>query len=137
MTWTVSEMHGISKGRQMEAVTNRSLSVAVVDRIARWTQLCLEFALNQGLAQAAGMISGLIYVRLMPVDQYALYAMGLSALTFLTIGSDLGLTSALSYFWNQRVKGCGAVEPRIAAVRRLRLVFLLASSLICGAFLLK
>ena len=112
-------------------------SLALGDRLARWSRLSLEFALNQGLAQAAGMISGLIYVRLMPIDQYALYAMGLSALAFLTVGSDLGLTSALSYFWNQRVKGGGALELRIAAVRRLRLVFLLLSSVVCGAFLLK
>src|SRR5215468_5321643 len=112
-------------------------SVAVGDRLARWSRLSFEFALSQGLAQAAGMISGLIYVRLMPIDQYALYAMGLSALAFLTVGSDLGLTSALSYFWNQRVKAGGALEPRIAAVRRLRLVFLLLSSVVCGAFLLK
>jgi O-antigen/teichoic acid export membrane protein len=107
------------------------------DWIARWSQLFLEFALNQGLAQAAGMISGLIYVRLMPVDQYALYAMGLASLAFLSIGSDMGLMGSLSYFWRQSGKVSSAIEPKIAAVRRLRWVFLLVASLVSGALLLK
>jgi len=107
------------------------------DWIARWSRLFLEFALNQGLAQSAGMISGLIYVRLMPVDQYALYAMGLASLGFLSVGSDMGLTGSLSYFWRQSGKVSSTIEPRIAAVRRLRWVFLLVASLISGALLLK
>ena len=101
------------------------------------SRLSLEFALNQGIAQAAGMISGLIYVRLMSVEQYALYAVGLSALTFLSIGSDLGLTSALSYFWRQGITGGSAFEPRVAAVLRLRSVFLVLASVVCGVLLLK
>jgi hypothetical protein len=71
---------------------------ATTDTIARWTRLSLEFAVNQGIAQSAGMIAGLIYVRLMPVDEYALYAMGLSSLTFISVGSDLGLGWSLGYF---------------------------------------
>jgi hypothetical protein len=62
----------------------RFVSLGAGDKIARWSRVVFEFAISQGLAQAAGMISGLIYVRLMSVGQYALYAMSLSALTFIS-----------------------------------------------------
>jgi hypothetical protein len=113
------------------------MSLAITDRFAQWSRLSLEFALSQGLAQSAGMISGLIYVRLMPIDQYALYAMALTSLTFVALGSDLGLTHSLNYFWRQSGKDGNVIEPIVAAVRRLRSVFLVLASFICGAFLLK
>src|SRR6266540_1822933 len=122
---------------RMEWVTNRSLPLFVGDRIARWSKLFLEFAVSQGIGQAAGMLSGLIYVRLMPVDQYALYAIGLASLAFLSVGSDMGLTGSLSYFWRQSGNVSSAIEPRIAAVRRLRWAFLVLASLVSGALLLK
>jgi hypothetical protein len=107
------------------------------ERAARWIRLVLEFAVNQGITQAAGMMSGLIYVRLMPVDQYALYAVGLTTLTFISMGSDLGLTGSIGYFWRQRLIGGSPVEPVIAAVRRLRSVLLIFASVVCSVFLLK
>jgi hypothetical protein len=76
-------------GSGRSSVINRFIRFASGDRIARWSRQSLEFAVVQGLAQAAGMISGLIYVRLMPVDQYALYAMALSSMAFVSIGSDM------------------------------------------------
>jgi O-antigen/teichoic acid export membrane protein len=121
----------------MEWVTDRSLPLFVGDRIARWSKLFLEFAVSQGIGQAAGMLSGLIYVRLMPVDQYSLYAIGLASLAFLSVGSDMGLTGSLSYFWRQSGNVSSAIEPRIAAVRRLRWAFLVLASLISGVLLLK
>jgi O-antigen/teichoic acid export membrane protein len=113
------------------------MSLAVSDWFARWSRLSLEFALAQGIGQSAGLITGLIYVRLMPVDQYALYAIGLTSLAFLSTGSDLGLTSSLNYFWRESSRnGCG-IEAIIATVRRLRLVLLILVSFVSGAFLLK
>jgi len=83
------------------------------------------------------MISGLIYVRLMPIDEYALYAMALSSLTFVAIGGDVGLTGSLSYFWRQSDSDGNVIEPIIAVVQRLRSVFFVLASFVCGAFLLK
>src|SRR5262249_29034701 len=118
-------------------VTSRFMSLVVSDRFARWSQVSVEFGLSQALGQSASLISGLIYVRLMPVDQYALYAMGLTSLAFISTGSDLGLTSSLNYFWRESGKDRCGIEPIIAAVQRLRLVFLVLVSFVCGAFLLK
>jgi O-antigen/teichoic acid export membrane protein len=109
--------------------------MSLAERIVRWSRLFLEFALNQGLVQAAGMISGLIYVRFMSVEQFAFYAIGLSSLSFLSVGSDMGLTGSLTYFW--REGSIHAREQTIAAVRRLRSVFLVIASIICGWLLLK
>src|SRR4051812_27566803 len=113
--------------------------LSVQNRVARWARLFLEFSLNQGLAQAAGMISGLIYVRVMLVDQYALYAVGLSALAFLSVGSDLGLTGALGYYWREAKLQSqdSTIGSLIAAIRKLRLVFLLLASAISAAILVK
>src|SRR5262245_25739598 len=93
-------MGGTIIGEQKRA-TRRFMSVAVSDGFARWSRLSIEFALGQALGQSAGLISGLIYVRLMPIDEYALYAMGLTSLTFVSIGSDLGLTGSVNYFWRE------------------------------------
>ena len=122
---------------EQKPITNRFMSLAISDRFARWSRLSLEFALSQGVAQSAGMISGLIYVRLMPIDEYALYAMALSSLTFVAIGGDVGLTGSLNYFWRQSGSDGNVIEPIIAVVQRLRSVFFVLASFVCGAFLLK
>src|SRR5258707_338313 len=109
----------------------------VGDRIARWSRLLLEFGLSQGLAQTAGMLSGLIYVRLMPIDQYAFYAIGLSSLSFISVASDMGLSGSLGYFWRESSKDGSPIEPIISAVRRLRWAFLILAALVSGVLLLK
>ena len=118
-------------------VLERLISLAVRERIARWSVLTLEFAVSAGIAQAAGMISGLIYVRLMPVDQYALYAMALTSLAVVSMGSDMGLMGSLGYSWRQSAGNAKVIGSKIAAVRRLRFVFLAIAVCIGGALLLK
>jgi len=112
-------------------------SLAVSDWFARWSRLSGEFALSQAVGQSAGLISGLIYVRLMPIDQYALYAMGLTSLSFISTGSDLGLTSCLNYFWRESSRDECGIQPIIAAVQRLRWALFVLASFVSGALLLK
>src|SRR5215469_2359641 len=122
---------------EQKRVTSRFMSLAVSDWFARWSRLSVEFGLSQALGQSAALISGLIYVRLMPVDEYALYAMSLTSLAFISTGSDLGLTSSLNYFWRESSRdGCG-IQPVIAAVQRLRWALLVLASLFSGLLLLK
>src|SRR5262245_46109245 len=94
-------LRGALSFNRLTGAKSRKLTLVMRGRITRWSQLFVEFALNQGLVQSAGMVSGLIYVRLLPVDQYALYALSLTALSFAAIGSDMGLTESLSYFWRK------------------------------------
>lgn len=73
------------------------------------------------------MMTGLIFVRIMPVNEYALYAMAIMALNFATVGSDLGLNGSLSYFWRQSLAERLPVERKIAAVRKLRSLLFVCS----------
>jgi len=129
-------MMGTITGEQ-KRVTSQFMSLAVSDWFARWSRLSVEFGLSQALGQSAALISGLIYVRLMPVDQYALYAMSLTSLTFISTGSDLGLTSSLNYFWREGSRDRCGIEPITTAVQRLRWSLLVLASFVSGALLLK
>lgn len=92
----------------------------------------MEFALAQGLGQAAGMISGLIFVRIMPVEEYALYALSLTASAFIIVGTDLGQGSALMYFWHKYRSSRGSVAKRLAAIRTLRQLSFAIAFLLAG-----
>jgi O-antigen/teichoic acid export membrane protein len=96
----------------------------------RWARILLEFGLNQGLAQAAGMVSGLIYVRILPVNEYALFALCLSFIAFVSLGSDLGLTGSLSYFWRH---DNGSFAAKVTAVRKLRSLLLMGALFVFAA----
>ena len=96
-------------------------------RILSWLRLLFEFGLSSGFAQAIGMVSGLVYVRYMPVSDYALYALAATTLTFVAIASDLGLNSSITYFWRKSRHGAGiAFGDYLAGIRRLRLVLFVA-----------
>jgi O-antigen/teichoic acid export membrane protein len=126
-------MMGTITGEQ-KRVTSRFF---VGDWFARWSRLSVEFGLSQALGQSTALISGLIYVRLMPVDQYAVYAISLTSLAFISTGSDLGLTSSVNYFWREGSRDQCSIEPIIAAVQRLRWALLVLASFVSGALLLK
>ncbi|MGJ0513400.1 lipopolysaccharide biosynthesis protein [Methylocystis sp.] len=107
----------------------------VSSTIRRWIGISSQFALAQGFAQAAGMVVGLVFVRTMSVKEYALYAMCMTTLGFVAVGSDLGLNGSLAFFWRQSLAAGHAVGPWIAAVRRLR-SWLFVASLVAGITLL-
>jgi O-antigen/teichoic acid export membrane protein len=130
--WTAFSGSAVRNG-----LVNRFVSLAKSGRLARWSRHALEFAISQGLVQSAGMISGLIYVRLIPVDQYALYAMALTSMAFVSIGSDMGVGGAVGYYWRQSGNDWRVIQPMIAAVVKSRSVLLILATIIVGVCLLK
>ena len=46
-------------------------------------RLFVEYLLSQGIGQAAGLLTALVLVRTMPVNEYAIYALYLSAMSFM------------------------------------------------------
>ena len=59
-------------------------------------------------------------------------------LTFVSFGSDLGLTGSLGYFWRQRYLGRNVrFDELVTAIRRLRLVLLVGCATVAGVMLLK
>ena len=94
-------------------------------RTMRWVRLLATFSGMSLAGQVAGMLAGLIYVRYMPVGDYASYALCLTSLSFLSLATDLGLTGSLTYFWRECRRRGNAFAPVLAEVRRLRLYLLL------------
>jgi len=107
-----------------------------VNRIWLWMRLFVEYSLSQGIGQTAGLLTALILVRTMPVNEYAIYALYLSAMSFIGVSTDLGATASLAYFRRRCMQKGGEFEPYIAAVRwtRVGLLFVTGSSFV--AFLL-
>jgi O-antigen/teichoic acid export membrane protein len=102
-------------------------------RLIAWFRLLFEFGLSSGFAQAIGMVSGLVYVRYMPIPDYALYGLAATTLTFVTISSDIGLNSSITYFWRKARQGGTAFGGYLAGIRRLRLILFVCVGLIAAA----
>ncbi|QNA83247.1 hypothetical protein G4G27_03920 [Sphingomonas sp. So64.6b] len=101
-------------------------------RLLSWFRLLFEFGLSSGFAQAIGMISGLVYVRYLPIADYALYALAATTLTFVSISSDLGLGSSITYFWRQARVGGVAFGDYLSGIRRLRFLLFIGVGLIAA-----
>ena len=91
-----------------------------------------EFALAQGFGQVVGMACGFIYVRMMPTSEYATYALCMTALAMITVGSDLGLTGSLNYFWRRSLQDASEIGPKIVAIRKIRVVLYWVALAIAG-----
>jgi O-antigen/teichoic acid export membrane protein len=100
-----------------------------------WAGILSAYFTAQSLTQATGLAAGLLLVRFMPVQQFALYTLATSVVTFFTFASDLGSTSSLLYFFQRAVKTGEDFHPYLAAVLSLRRwAFLLGAAAILLAF---
>lgn len=104
-------------------------------RLKSWSRQIGEFALGQGFGQAAGMLSGLIFAQAMPIYDYAFFALCMTTLAMISVGSDLGLTGSLSYFWRNGLKENAPIGAKIVLVHMWR-DRLLAVATVIGAGLL-
>jgi O-antigen/teichoic acid export membrane protein len=94
--------------------------------LRRWAGILSAYLSTQVLTQLAGIGSGLLLVRFMPVGEFALYTLATSVITFFIFLCDLGSTSSLLYFFQRAAKGGEAFAPYLKAVLSLRrLAFLL------------
>lgn len=80
------------------AVWLTTLEMTRRTKLWEWSRLFSEYAVAQAVIQLLGVLAGLWLVNLLPVREYALYAFALSIFTFVTVFSDLGVSSALLYF---------------------------------------
>ncbi len=64
----------------------------------RLIQLALGFLSGQGAVQIVTMLTGLILLRILSVEQYALYTLAASILAIVSLGSNMGLTQAVISF---------------------------------------
>jgi len=103
--------------------------------LRRWIGILSAYFTAQTLTQLAGLAAGLLLVRFMPVQQFALYTLATSVVSFFGFASDLGSTSSLLYFYQRAAKTGENFQPYLAAVLSLRRVaFLLGAAGVLVAF---
>lgn len=96
--------------------------------IRRWIGIFSAYFSTQSVVQLLGIATGILFIRTMPVREFALYTLGFSVITFFIFVSDLGSSSSLLYFFHQSQRTGEEIAPYISAVLSLRRVaFLLGA----------
>lgn len=111
-----------------ETVSGAWLSSGLGTRARAWVRILSAWLTAQSLVQLAGIAAGLLFIRYMPVQEFALYTLATSVITFFTFASDLGSTTSLVHFFHRTAKEGGAFAPYLAAVLSLRRVAFLAGA---------
>jgi|GEM_PF-721749 len=115
--------------------TAASRAPTLAGALRRWIGILSAYFTAQTLTQLAGLGAGLLLVRFMPVQQFALYTLATSVVSFFGFASDLGSTSSLLYFYQRTAKTGEDFRPYLAAVLSLRRVaFLLGAAAVLVAF---
>lgn len=110
-------------------------SGVLLDRARRWLGILAAFFSAQSAVQLLGIAAGLLFVNFLPVEQFALYTLANSVLSFFTFASDLGSTSSLVYFYRSTALEPGAFEALQAAVASLRRVAFVLGALVAAVAL--
>lgn len=78
------------------------------------------FSLVQGLTQLLALGAGILWVRILPTGEYALYTLANSILALAAVLTDLGAGSALQHFFHRHQGERESFSRYLAAVRSLR-----------------
>ncbi len=105
------------------------------ERFLRWGGILGSFFTAQGLAQLLSMLAGFIFMRTMAVEEYALYTLAFSFITFFNFATDLGSTGSLVHFFRQSRVAGEDFAPYVAGVMSLRrLGFVLGAVVVLISF---
>lgn len=105
------------------------------ERIQSWAKILSAYFTSQTLTQLLGIGAGLLFVNLMPVQDFALYTLAFSVITFFNFISDLGSTTSLLHFFRRAAQDGEAFQPYFDAVLSLRRrVFALGAAAVAAAF---
>jgi O-antigen/teichoic acid export membrane protein len=91
-----------------------------IERARRWAGIFSAYFSTQTLIQLLGIATGLLFVRFMPVREFALYTLAFSVITFFNFLSDLGSTTSLLHFFHRTAREGGDFGSYVAAVLSLR-----------------
>jgi O-antigen/teichoic acid export membrane protein len=89
-------------------------------RLGRFLSSVGAFSAVQGLTQALGLVAGVLWVRSLPVGEFAIYTMASSVITLAAILSDLGAGSALQHYFHLHKGDVARFAPFVQAVRSIR-----------------
>jgi len=104
-------------------------------RLVQWTKIFSAYFSAQSVAQLLGIGAGLLFINFMPVEEFALYTLAFSVVSFFHFLTDLGSSSSLVYFQREALKEGGNLGDYVAAVLSLRKVlFAVGAVAVVGAF---
>jgi O-antigen/teichoic acid export membrane protein len=96
-----------------------------------WTKLVSITGAAQTVVQAVGFISGILVIRLLPVDEYALYTLANTMLGTMTILSDGGISTGVmaqgGKVWQDRQKLGAVLATGLDLRRKFAIVSLIVS----------
>src|SRR6185437_964325 len=78
-----------------------------------------EFLVKQGITTAGNLIYGFLCVRLLPISDYAEYAVVFGFLGTLTVLMDIGISSSLLPLIGERVGDSQLIADYVASLRQL------------------
>jgi O-antigen/teichoic acid export membrane protein len=91
-----------------------------IGRARRWAGILSAYLSSQVLVQLLGIAAGILFIRHMPVHEFALYTLAASVITFFTFVTDLGSTTSLVHFFHRAVREGADFRCYVAAVLSLR-----------------
>jgi len=110
--------------------------LALFRRRARtWAGILSAYFSTQTLTQLLGIAAGLLFIRTMPVHEFALYTLATSVITFFAFVTDLGSSTSLVHFYRRAAAEGGDFGRYVAAVLSLRRVAFLVGALVVAAAL--
>ena len=78
-----------------------------------------EFLVSQGIATAGNLLYGLLCVRLLPIPEYAKFAVVFAFLGTFTVLMDIGISSTLLPLVGERIDDCQLIADYVASLRQL------------------
>jgi O-antigen/teichoic acid export membrane protein len=102
------------------AAAEPPLPLALLPRVRRWAGILSAYFSTQVLTQLAGIGAGLLFIRFLPVREFALYTLAFSVVTFFTFLTDLGSTGSLLHFFRLAALEGDSFGNYLAAVFSLR-----------------
>jgi O-antigen/teichoic acid export membrane protein len=108
----------------------------VIKQAARLVALASTYTMVQGLVRIISAASAFLIVNVLPVEQYGVYTLLLTVLTFSITFSDMGNTGSLLYFWTRARGKVQVFLSYVFAAVKLRQLFLIPLLPICAAFIL-
>jgi hypothetical protein len=96
-----------------------------------------QFLLKQGIAMAGNLVYGLLCVRLLPVPEYAKFAVLFGYMGSLTVLLDTGITGILAPLVGEQITNLQLIANYVASIRRIvSRIFLVVAPLAIIMFIL-
>jgi O-antigen/teichoic acid export membrane protein len=97
----------------------------------------LQFIAKQGIAMGCNMLYGFLCVRMLPVPEYAKFAVLFGYMGSLTVLLDIGVVSTLAPLIGEQVSNLPLIANYVASVRRIALrLYLVAAPIAAIVFIL-